>query len=412
MLVVLEVLKVLEEVVGVVGVGGAGLRVRLALRDVLHPGGTRRGLPAPSELRNNDVVKKRSERTGAAAAGRAAAREAVATGRDQTPQGAEEQSGTRQRVARSILHHGPSTAAELAGRLGLTQAAVRRHLDALAAEGLVEPREKRVHGSRGRGRPAKAFALTDAGRGAFDQAYDELAVEALRWIERAAGGGEGGAAAVMAFARERAEAQAELYRPFLQDAPAEGRARALAEALTHHGYAAAIRGVASPAGEQLCQHHCPVAHAAARFPQLCEAETEVFSRLLGSHVQRLATIAHGDGVCTTFVPKATVPGAARAAKPSRGTKAGRTAAAKTAAPTAPKARRATASAATAEAAPGSAPGPARERPRGPTGSPGHGPGPGTAPEGGAGRIRGRPAEPPASVKKTTAHARIAGRNPA
>jgi len=52
-----------------------------------------------------------------------------------------------------------------------------------------------------------------------------------------------------------------------------------------------------------------VAHAAARFPQLCEAETEVFSHLLGTHVQRLATIAHGDGVCTTFVPapKTTAP---------------------------------------------------------------------------------------------------------
>jgi len=56
------------------------------------------------------------------------------------------------------------------------------------------------------------------------------------------------------------------------------------------------------AGEQLCQHHCPVAHVAEQFPQLCEAETEVFSRLLGKHVQRLATIAHGDGVCTTHIP--------------------------------------------------------------------------------------------------------------
>jgi hypothetical protein len=41
---------------------------------------------------------------------------------------------------------------------------------------------------------------------------------------------------------------------------------------------------------------------AERFPQLCEVETEMFSRLLGVHVQRLATIAHGDGVCTTHVP--------------------------------------------------------------------------------------------------------------
>lgn len=44
---------------------------------------------------------------------------------------------------------------------------------------------------------------------------------------------------------------------------------------------------------------------AEQFPQLCEAETEMFSQLLGTHVQRLATIAHGDGVCTTFIPKNT-----------------------------------------------------------------------------------------------------------
>ena len=40
---------------------------------------------------------------------------------------------------------------------------------------------------------------------------------------------------------------------------------------------------------------------AAEFPQLCEAETEAFARLLGTPVQRLATIAHGDGICTTHV---------------------------------------------------------------------------------------------------------------
>ena len=55
-------------------------------------------------------------------------------------------------------------------------------------------------------------------------------------------------------------------------------------------------------GEEICQHHCPIAHVASEFPQLCEAETKAFSEILGTHVQRLATIAHGDGVCTTFIP--------------------------------------------------------------------------------------------------------------
>ncbi|KKZ73349.1 helix-turn-helix transcriptional regulator [Streptomyces showdoensis] len=203
---------------------------------------------------------------------------------------------TRNRVARSILDHGPSTVADLAERLGLTQAAVRRHLDSLVADSVVEAREKRVYGTRTRGRPAKVFALTDCGRDAFDQSYDSLAVEALRWIERNAGG----EAAVAAFARDRIEAQAESYREAVESADPRDRTEALAKALTADGYAATARH--APVGEQLCQHHCPVAHVAEQYPQLCEAETEIFSRLLGTHVQRLATIAHGDGVCTTFIP--------------------------------------------------------------------------------------------------------------
>ncbi|MER5205694.1 metalloregulator ArsR/SmtB family transcription factor [Streptomyces sp. NPDC002825] len=203
---------------------------------------------------------------------------------------------TRNRVARSILDHGPSTVADLAGRLRLTQAAVRRHLDSLVAENVVEAREQRVYGTRSRGRPAKVFALTDCGRDAFDQSYDSLAVEALRWIERNAGG----EAAVAAFARDRIEAQAGAYREAVESAEPAQRTEALAKALTADGYAATARN--APVGEQLCQHHCPVAHVAEQYPQLCEAETEFFSRLLGTHVQRLATIAHGDGVCTTFIP--------------------------------------------------------------------------------------------------------------
>jgi predicted ArsR family transcriptional regulator len=203
---------------------------------------------------------------------------------------------TRERVARSILEHGPSTAADLAERLDLTPAAVRRHLDHLVDEGAVEAREQRVYGHRSRGRPAKVFVVTDSGRDAFDQAYDDLAVNALRFLADTAG-----ADAVTDFARRRFTELEERYRPLLETVPDDERPRVLAEALTREGYAASVES--GPGGEQMCQHNCPVAHVAAEFPQLCEAETEAFARLLGSHVQRLATIAHGDGVCTTFVPQ-------------------------------------------------------------------------------------------------------------
>jgi predicted ArsR family transcriptional regulator len=213
----------------------------------------------------------------------------------------EERQATRNRVARSILSEGPRTAAELASSLGLTPAGVRRHLDALLAEGLVEAREQRVYGHRGRGRPAKVFALTDSGRAVFHHDYDALAVDALRFIEET-----GGEEAVAAFARRRFADLAERLRTAVAGADPAERASLLAEALTAEGYAAATRESEKLPGEQLCQHHCPVQNVAERFPQLCEVETQVFAELLGTHIQRLATIAHGDGVCTTFIPTAAV----------------------------------------------------------------------------------------------------------
>lgn len=203
---------------------------------------------------------------------------------------------TRHRVAQSILEHGPSTAAALGERLGLTAAAVRRHLDGLIDQGLLDAREQRVYGSRGRGRPAKVFALTDAGRADFYSAYDDLAIAALEFLAD-----ETGSSSVRKFAASRVAPTEARYSEILSSTdPDVSPALALAGALTADGYVASVRP--SALGEQLCQHHCPVAHVAERFPQLCEVETEMFSRLLGVHVQRLATIAHGDGVCTTHVP--------------------------------------------------------------------------------------------------------------
>lgn len=200
---------------------------------------------------------------------------------------------TRDRVARSILEQGPSTAAELAERLDLTPAAVRRHLAALIESGHLEARDQRVYGQRGRGRPAKVFCLTDAGRSEFYQAYDQLAIAALEFLRA-----EGGQQAITAFADQVME---EVRRRFTAEGAEYGStADALAEVLNEQGYVATLKPVAS--GTQLCQYHCPVAHVARAFPELCAAETRVFSELLGSHVQRLATIAHGDGVCTTHIP--------------------------------------------------------------------------------------------------------------
>jgi predicted ArsR family transcriptional regulator len=201
--------------------------------------------------------------------------------------GAGSEERTRDRVAELLLRTGGATAADLGASLGLSPAAVRRHLDAMLADGTVAETDA-AHTGR-RGRPAKLFTLTDAGREAFPHAYDDLAASALRFLAET-----GGDAVVRQFAAARV-AELETRYADVADAPLDERPARLAEALSRDGYAA------TSAKGEVCQHHCPVQHVAAEFPQLCEAETEFFARLLGSPVRRLTTIALGDSCCTAHV---------------------------------------------------------------------------------------------------------------
>jgi predicted ArsR family transcriptional regulator len=248
-----------------------------------------------NHLRHNDVVKRVGPGREEAGTVGGAALSAAAAQALTSPAGSER--GTRGRIARLILENGPATAASLSARLGLTPAGIRRHLDNLRADGMIEIRIARSYGARGRGRPARLFAITDAGRSAFEHAYDDLAASALRFLAERAGPD-----AVTEFARRQIAELEARYAKAVEAAPAGQRVQALAAALSADGYAASATGApAAGRGVQLCQHHCPVAHVAAEYPQLCEAETEAFGRLLGTPVQRLATIAHGDGICTTHV---------------------------------------------------------------------------------------------------------------
>jgi len=197
-------------------------------------------------------------------------------------------------VARQLLERGPVTASEVAERLGVSPAGIRRHLDALVAADEATSVAAPARVPRGRGRPARRYLLTETGRSRFGHSYDQLAADALRQLREL-----GGDDAVHQFARRRVVAITNRVRV---EAGQELAATAdgLAEALTEAGYAASARQVGN--GVELCQHHCPVVHVATEFPELCEAERAAFAELLGTHVQRLATIANGDPVCTTHIP--------------------------------------------------------------------------------------------------------------
>lgn len=202
---------------------------------------------------------------------------------------------TRRRIMLALLEYNPASAGVIAEDLGLSAAGVRRHLDILVDEGLAETAPAPSSGPRGRGRPAKSFRLTAAGREQFGHGYDALATAALEALRDA-----GGDAAVTAFAERRVAEILSGVTPVSEGADREDVVRAVAEAFRRHGYAATVNETAG--NIQICHHHCPISHVAHDFPQLCAAEHEALSNLLGQHIQPLATIADGNGICTTNIP--------------------------------------------------------------------------------------------------------------
>lgn len=205
-------------------------------------------------------------------------------------------------VGRALLQQGAMTPVALAELLNLTSAAIRKHLDTLTDQGLVEFSERAPYGPgalsaiRGPGRPARVFSLTPKGRATFGEHEQSTALSAVKFLEKTAG-----EPAVVAFAEALAQAFADNHPEIREFATLPERVEALVSALNVDGYASDItQGLGE--STQVCQHNCPVGDVAAEFPQLCEAERAMFSDLLGVHVTRLATISKGNPICTTMVP--------------------------------------------------------------------------------------------------------------
>lgn len=207
---------------------------------------------------------------------------------------------TRARVLDLIVEKGPISATQLAKILSLTPAAVRRHITVMEERQEIQVHTGAASGKRGRGRPARYYVATARARSTFAEGYSDIATRALSYLQQVAG-----EEAIDSFAASRGRDLERRYMPIVDEAgkdPAD-RARALADAFTMDGYAATVRNVGNGHfAIQLCQGHCPVRDVAGQFSELCEAETQAIARLIGVPVQRLATLADGDHVCTTHVP--------------------------------------------------------------------------------------------------------------
>lgn len=237
----------------------------------------------------------------------------------------ESDGSTRERVLQLVVEEGPISAAQLGQQLDITAAAVRRHLDAMTEQGIVEI--KNVSGRRkGAGRPSRRYVISSRGQQVLGDDYLGLVRTALQVIQRSPSGESLVPSAYtetednssdQLTADQAAQILAQGYFGELEEryaAALEGiddldeRTEKLAMLFSADSFAGFTRLVGrdnpllAMQSTQLCQGHCPIREIAGAHPVFCEEETEMISRLLHVDVRRLSTQAAGAHVCTTHVP--------------------------------------------------------------------------------------------------------------
>jgi predicted ArsR family transcriptional regulator len=206
--------------------------------------------------------------------------------------------GSSKRRIVERLKRADATVAELARGLGLTEAAVRQHLDALAEHGLAEPRPR---SRAGRGRPPAVWTLTELASDLFPDRHDDLTVDLIDAVRTALG--DDGLSHVL---DARAARQREEYaRAIPRRASMRARVEALARVRSEEGYLAEV--VADDRGEVvLVEHHCPIGTAASACSALCASELELFRTVLGPtvRVERTQHLLAGDRRCAYRITRA------------------------------------------------------------------------------------------------------------
>jgi predicted ArsR family transcriptional regulator len=206
-------------------------------------------------------------------------------------------SDTKRRIIDRLKRVESATATDLASEFGLTDTALRQHLDALEAGGLVS---RSVAEPIGRGRPPVHWQLSPAASSEFPDGHGELMVDLITSVRDTLG-----ERALDRVIRARSDRQAGAYSQALAGISDLGdRVQGLADLRSDEGYLAESH----VDGDTfvLIEHHCPIRDAAMACSGLCSAELDVFRRTLGPEVTvtRMQHVLNNDRRCSYRIESA------------------------------------------------------------------------------------------------------------
>lgn len=202
-----------------------------------------------------------------------------------------ENMSTRKNVLYSLKTKGPLSTKELSTILGITEMAVRRHLQSLELDGLVESAMIR----QPMGRPVYRFSLTTQADDVFTKNYHLLTLDLLNELVD-----ESGEDFVDLLFERRNNKLINKYKLSLEGKDLPGKVAALTEIQNNNGYMANWEQIND--GEyRIQEHNCPIAQIANQYDHACHCEINLFKTLLQADVQRTECIAKNGNKCVYLI---------------------------------------------------------------------------------------------------------------
>jgi predicted ArsR family transcriptional regulator len=198
-------------------------------------------------------------------------------------------SPTQRRVLEALKRHGEATADELAASLEISSSAVRQHMSALRAAGLIEARADRVLVGH-TGRPADRFRATALTERLFVTA-DDLSIQLLELVDD-----EHPELVDRVFDRRRQQLVDDAT-DHLAGTSIEERIARITELLDAQGYLCDWEQV-SDRHFRINMHNCAIWAVASRFRKACASELEFLQGVLpDASVARVTHKTSGAHTC-------------------------------------------------------------------------------------------------------------------
>ncbi len=176
---------------------------------------------------------------------------------------------------------------DMAVRLGITEMAVRRHLNTLERDGYVTS----VLVRQPMGRPLQRYSLTLEADSLFPKNYDRLTIDLLNELLE----GEGVELVNKLFNGREQKLRA-AHKGSMEGKPLAERVSQLVKIQNDKGYMVELEKEEN-GNFLLKEYNCPIASVARQYHQACNCELALFRNLLETDVERPKCMAKGDEHC-------------------------------------------------------------------------------------------------------------------